>query len=91
MVSIALAVVIYFASMRAASGAFTAGDFVSFITAMTMMFGPLKRITSVNDSLQRGLAAAESVFALLDQLPEKDAGWNCATCNCITRRQIGWR
>lgn len=74
MVSIALAVVIYFASMRAASGAFTAGDFVSFITAMTMMFGPLKRITSVNDSLQRGLAAAESVFALLDQLPEKDAG-----------------
>lgn len=74
MVSIALSVVIYFASVRAASGVFTAGDFVSFITAMTMMFGPLKRITSVNDSLQRGLAAAESVFALLDQLPEKDEG-----------------
>lgn len=74
MVSIALSVVIYFASVRAANGVFTAGDFVSFITAMTMMFGPLKRITSVNDSLQRGLAAAESVFALLDQLPEKDEG-----------------
>ncbi len=74
MVSVALAVVIYFASVRAASGVFTAGDFVSFITAMTMMFGPLKRITSVNDSLQRGLAAAESVFTLLDQQPETDNG-----------------
>lgn len=74
LVSVALAVVIYFASVRAASGAFTAGDFVSFITAMTMMFGPLKRITSVNDSLQRGLAAAESVFTLLDQQPEIDKG-----------------
>ncbi|MGZ5095998.1 MAG: ATP-binding cassette domain-containing protein, partial [Burkholderiales bacterium] len=50
------------------------GGFVSFVTAMLMLNAPLKRVTSVNEPLQRGLAAAESVFALIDEPGEPDSG-----------------
>ncbi len=73
-VSFALATIIYFASARAHGGNFTAGDFMSFLTAMIMLFAPLKRITGVNQSLQRGLAAAESVFGFIDIPNEVDSG-----------------
>ena len=74
MIACALAVIVHFASARAANGSFTAGDFMSFMTGMLMLFGPLKRITGVNQSLQRGLAAAESVFTFLDEPAEADHG-----------------
>jgi ATP-binding cassette, subfamily B, bacterial MsbA len=67
----ALAAMIFFATRDAS---ITVGSFVSFLTAMLMLTAPLKRVTSVNEPLQRGLAAAESVFALLDQQPEVDNG-----------------
>ncbi len=73
-VSVALAVIIYFASVRASHNQFTAGDFMSFLTAMIMLFAPVKRITSINQSLQKGLAAAESVFGFLDEAAEHDPG-----------------
>ena len=41
---------------------------------MLMLLAPLKRLTGVNESLQRGLAAAESVFALIDEEAEPDSG-----------------
>jgi subfamily B ATP-binding cassette protein MsbA len=72
-IALALAVIIYFASVRSAYG-FSAGDFLSFLTAMIMLFAPVKRITGVNQSLQRGLAAAESVFNFLDIPSEPDEG-----------------
>ena len=52
----------------------TVGSFVSFMTATLMLLSPLKRLTGVNASLQRGLAAAESVFAVIDEKPEEDSG-----------------
>ena len=67
----ALAAMIFFATR---DSAITVGSFVSFLTAMLMLTAPLKRVTSVNEPLQRGLAAAESVFALLDQPGETDTG-----------------
>ena len=67
----ALAAMIFFAARDAS---ITVGGFVSFLTAMLMLTAPLKRVTSVNEPLQRGLAAAESVFALLDQAGEADTG-----------------
>ncbi|WP_024304241.1 lipid A export permease/ATP-binding protein MsbA [Pseudogulbenkiania sp. MAI-1] len=73
-ISMALALILYFATVRAQHGAFTAGDFMSFLTAMLMLFAPVKRITSISQSLQRGLAAAESVFGFLDEAPEADHG-----------------
>jgi subfamily B ATP-binding cassette protein MsbA len=52
----------------------TVGSFVSFVTAMLMIMAPLKRLTDVNAPIQRGLAAAESVFSLIDAETEADAG-----------------
>ena len=72
--SIALAVIVYIAIRQSQLGETTIGAFVSFITAMLMLLSPLKRLTDVNVPLQRGLAAAESVFALLDEPPETDRG-----------------
>ena len=70
----ALAVIIYLATRQSSADEITVGGFVSFITAMLMLTAPLKRITSVNEPLQRGLAAAESVFELIDQGSEPDPG-----------------
>jgi len=72
--SIAVAIVVYIALIQSAQAQTTVGGFVSFITAMLMLLAPLKHLTDVNAPLQRGLAAAESVFALLDEPPEADRG-----------------
>jgi subfamily B ATP-binding cassette protein MsbA len=52
----------------------SAGDFVSFITAMLLLIAPIKQLTAVNTTLQRGLAASESIFSLLDTPGEEDPG-----------------
>ncbi|HQR04139.1 MAG: lipid A export permease/ATP-binding protein MsbA [Proteobacteria bacterium] len=73
--SIAVALVVYIALMQSSGGEHTTvGGFVSFITAMLMLLAPIKSLTDVNAPLQQGLAAAESVFTLLDALPENDQG-----------------
>ncbi len=72
--ALALATIIYLATQQSNTAQITVGGFVSFITAMLMLTAPLKRVTSVNEPLQRGLAAAESVFALIDEAGEADTG-----------------
>jgi len=74
LVACALAMILYFAASKSKSSNFTAGDFVSFITAITFIFAPMKRITNVTQSLQRGLSAAESVFNFLDNHEEYNNG-----------------
>jgi subfamily B ATP-binding cassette protein MsbA len=73
-VSVALALIIYLAVRQAATDETTVGGFVSFLTALLLVFQPLRRLTGVNQTLQRGLAAAESVFHLIDERPESDTG-----------------
>ncbi len=73
-IATALAAILYFAAQRARQDAFSAGAFMSFLSGMLMLFQPVKRITSMTQSLQRGLAAAESVFGFLDEEGEKDQG-----------------
>jgi subfamily B ATP-binding cassette protein MsbA len=70
--AIAVAVIVYYSTHDA--GGVTVGSFVSFMTATLMLLTPLKHLTGVNASLQRGLAAAESVFAIIDEKPEDDSG-----------------
>jgi subfamily B ATP-binding cassette protein MsbA len=72
--SVGLAIVVYVALHQSAGNETTVGDFVSFITAMLLLLAPLKHLADINAPLQRGLAAAESVFRLLDEAPEVDAG-----------------
>ncbi|NEO81061.1 MAG: hypothetical protein F6J99_34555, partial [Moorea sp. SIO4G3] len=47
-------------------GNMTPGEFTGLVTAMIAIFPPLKRLTNVHAKLQKGVAAAQSIFALLD-------------------------
>jgi len=72
--AVALATIMAAALKQASSDQTTVGGFVSFITAMLMLLAPLKRLTDINAPIQRGLAAAESVFSVIDEPPERDHG-----------------
>ncbi len=72
--SVAVAIIVYLATQQSLADKTTVGEFVSFILAMMMLLAPLKRLTDVNAQMQRGLSAAESVFALVDEASESDAG-----------------
>ncbi|QJR16457.1 lipid A export permease/ATP-binding protein MsbA [Usitatibacter palustris] len=74
LVAVAIAAIIYFAAQLAFVGATDVGTFVEFIAATGMLLQPLKRLTGVNEHIQKGLAAAESVFGLIDEAPEDDRG-----------------
>ena len=69
-----IAVVIYQATLPDMIEQVTPGGFISFITAMFMILTPLKRLTKINAKIQQGIAAAQSVFGLLDEQPEQDNG-----------------
>jgi subfamily B ATP-binding cassette protein MsbA len=74
MISIALAIMIYFAAMQSLRDETTVGSFISFMTAMLMLMDPVKALTTINETIQRSLAGAESIFGLIDQIPEHDSG-----------------
>jgi subfamily B ATP-binding cassette protein MsbA len=69
-IALGLGLMMAFALREAAAGALSRGDFVSFVAATAMLLAPVRRVTSVNEYLQRGLAAAETTFALIDEMPE---------------------
>ena len=68
-----LALVIYLGASRTGTD-FTVGSFVAFFAALGLLFSPIKRITRVMHPLQMGLAAANSVFTLIDEKNETDQG-----------------
>jgi subfamily B ATP-binding cassette protein MsbA len=72
--SIAVAVIIAIALSGTNESTSTAGGFMSFLAGVLMLLAPLKRLADINPSLQRGLAAAESAFQILDEESEKDQG-----------------
>lgn len=74
MTAFAVSLVIVIALIQANDGQTTVGSFASFITAMLMLLTPLKHLAEVNGPLQRGLAAADAVFALIDAAPERTTG-----------------
>ena len=69
--SCAMAVILWLALRPQVFGDTSAGEFVSYITAAGLISKPVKNLTDINEKLQRGLAAAHSVFELLD-LPEEE-------------------
>ncbi|MFT4886245.1 MAG: subfamily B ATP-binding cassette protein MsbA [Pseudohongiellaceae bacterium] len=52
----------------------TAGDFVAFIGASAQLAKPIRQLTQINAVIQRGISAAESIFALIDEESEIDSG-----------------
>ncbi|AOA57956.1 lipid A export permease/ATP-binding protein MsbA [Acinetobacter larvae] len=73
-ISIAMASIIWIALRPQIFGETTAGEFVAYLTAAGLLGKPVKSLTDINEKLQRGMAAAHSVFELLDLPEEKNTG-----------------
>lgn len=72
--ALALSGLLYVATSEALLAKITVGTFMSFITAAMLLLAPMKRLTKVTANWQKGMAAAQSIFSLLDQPIEKDTG-----------------
>jgi len=72
--SLGVAGVVYVATLDEVRSSMTVGDFSGFITAMVLLMTPLKRLTNVNAMIQKGIAAAGSIFSLIDEKDEIDQG-----------------
>lgn len=73
--AIAVAIITFLAlNQSTGQASASAGGFVSFIAAMLLLISPIKQLTSISPLMQRGLAACESVFALIDSPSEEDSG-----------------
>ena len=70
--SMALSIVLVIALMQSAAEGTTVGGFAAFVTAMMLVISPIKHLADINQPLQRGLTAAEMIFALMDQPVEED-------------------
>ena len=70
----ALAVILVVAGHEATQGRMSAGSFVTLMTSMMVLLPSLKRITNVQSIIQRGVAASERLFAVIDQPDEADHG-----------------
>ena len=69
-----MAVILVLISMPGMIDSITSGTFVTLISSMMLMLRPLKQLSNVNSELQRGIAAAQSIFAVLDTEIENDTG-----------------
>ena len=74
MTACAMSVMIMLALIQASHNQITVGGFISFFTAMIALLAPLKQLAEVNGPLQRGMAAAEAVFHLIDSPVERTTG-----------------
>ncbi len=91
-VATALAALIWLAMSPEFFSGKTPGEFVSFITTAGLLSRPIRQLTQINSVIQRGLAAAASVFAVLDEEPESNSG-SVATARAAGRvefRDVGF-
>ena len=77
--SIALAVVLFIASQPDMLDSLTPGVFINVVLCMVMLLKPLKQLTTVNNEFQKGMAACNSIFDILDQLDEPNTGTTTLT------------
>jgi len=74
MLAVALGALVWFALSPDILSGFTAGSLVAFLTAAGLLGKPIRQVSSVQSVIQRGLAAAEDIFAQLDLEDEPDTG-----------------
>ncbi len=72
--ALVIAAIVYLSTVQGVRDGVSVGTFMSFVVAMALLLPPIKRLTSVNSQLQRGIIAAESLFELLDSETEPDHG-----------------
>lgn len=73
-VAVGLGVMVYLMFQRVAEGVMTSAEFLQFITAAALIAKPIRQLTDINATVQKGLAAAQSVFSILDADSELDQG-----------------
>ena len=64
------AFLLWYGGMRVISGSLTPGDFLSFLTGLSMLYAPIRKLNKVNIEIQEGIAASKRIFELLDTAPE---------------------
>jgi len=74
LVALALSALLFLAMHPDVMGTLTTGGFVAFLTAAGMITKPLRQLTNVISIVQKGVAAAESLFEVLDEPAERDQG-----------------
>lgn len=74
LVAVALAGIVFIATREATLDKLSPGIFMSFIMALILLLTPIRNLTQLNAQLQKAIAAGESIFGLLDEAPERDAG-----------------
>ncbi|MEW6264682.1 MAG: lipid A export permease/ATP-binding protein MsbA [Thermodesulfobacteriota bacterium] len=67
---VCVAGIIWYGGFSVIRGDSTPGSFISFMTALLLLYEPIKRLTRMNESIQQGLAAATRIFEILDLEPE---------------------
>jgi len=72
--ALALAVIVWVSTREALAGRLNAGQFMGLMTSMMAIIPSLRRLTSVQTSISRGVAAAERLFGILDLPVERDQG-----------------
>lgn len=78
-VAVGLGVMVYLMFQRVADGAMSSAEFLQFITAAALIAKPIRQLTDINATVQKGVAAAESVFSILDAPSERDEGTHVLT------------
>jgi ATP-binding cassette, subfamily B, bacterial MsbA len=73
-VSVGLGVMVFIMFQRVMAGSMTAAEFLQFMTAASLIAKPIRSLADINSQVQKGIAAAESVFMILDAAPEPDDG-----------------
>ncbi len=66
---VGMALIIWFGGVQVLNGNSTPGTFMSFLTALVMLYEPIKGVSKINSTIQQGMASASRVFALLDVRP----------------------
>ena len=71
---LALAMIVWYALQQTGESQVTAGTFISYISATVMLMQPIRRLSRLNEVIQTGVAASDSIFSTLDLEPEQDTG-----------------
>ncbi|HEX9277197.1 MAG TPA: lipid A export permease/ATP-binding protein MsbA [Casimicrobiaceae bacterium] len=73
-IACAAGVIVYIALKQSEVGGFDAARFAAYVISLLTLLDRFRALSGVNASIQKGLAGAESIFALIDQKPEEDRG-----------------
>lgn len=66
---VGMAMIIWFGGVQVLKGNSTPGTFMSFLTALVMLYEPIKGVSKINSTIQQGMASASRIFSLLDVRP----------------------